>query len=59
MERCGEHELKGQAVAAVWRNSAGLQKKYLLARELGLTTQVVFIDKRKIDNEKRHKTGLG
>jgi hypothetical protein len=38
MERCGEHELKGQAVAAVWRKSAGLQKKYLLAHELGLTT---------------------
>jgi len=57
MERCGEHELKEEAAAAVWPKSGGLQKNYLAPREWGLTTRVVNIDKQQIYNEKRQTPG--
>jgi hypothetical protein len=53
MERCGEQQLKGEGVAAVWRKTGGLQKNHGRGTTNLLTMDVVNIDKRKTDNEKR------
>jgi len=53
MARCGEHQLKGEGVAAVWRKTGGLQKNHVGGSKNLLTMIVVNIDKRRIDNEKR------
>jgi hypothetical protein len=53
MARCGEHQLKGEGVAAVWRKTGGLQKNHVRGLNNLLTMGVVVIDKRQTDNEKR------
>jgi hypothetical protein len=53
MERCGEHQLKGEGAAAVWRKTGGLQKNHVRGEKNLLTITVVNIDKRQTDNEKR------
>jgi hypothetical protein len=53
MERCGEHQLKGEGVAAVWRKTGGLQKNHERGSNNLLTMAVVNIDKRQTVNEER------
>jgi hypothetical protein len=53
MERCGEHQLKGQGVAAVWRKTGGLQKNHVRGSKNRLTMDVVNSDKRQMVNEER------